>query len=112
GSPVCKAGNYASKHAPWTSFGNADSLNERAYPDLAADIANGTLPNLAFVVPNQCDDMHSCSIATGDAWLATNVPAMLGAVGPKGMLVLTWDEDDDSDNNHILTVFAGAPVKP
>jgi acid phosphatase len=35
---------------------------------------------------------------------------VLAALGPKGLLVLTWDEDDSSTNNHILTVFVGPQV--
>ena len=113
GSDTCRANDlYARKHAPWTQFGNLDHLNERPYTDLALDIANRELPELAFVVPNLCNDMHSCPTARGDAWLADNVPAMLEALGPNDLLVLTWDEADHSGDNHILTAFLGGAVKP
>ena len=113
GSSDCqvKGGAYARKHDPWTDFGNLDHRNERPYTDLAADIAAGSLPVLAFVIPNNCHNTHSCPIATGDAWLAANLPAMLRAVGPRGVVVLTWDEDDDGPTNRILTVFQGALAK-
>ena len=113
GSSDCTAKRdlYARKHNPWTNFGNLNHQNERPYTDLAADIAGGRLPALAFVIPNQCDDMHSCPLEKGDAWLASNLPAMLRAVGPRGIVVLTWDEDDDGPGNQILTVIAGAPAK-
>jgi len=114
GSPVCTATGtlYTRKHDPWTDFSNLDHSNERPYTDLAADEAGSTLPNLAFVIPNNCDNSHDsgCPVAFADAWLAANVPAMLDALGPSGMLVLTWDEDDFSTNNHILTVFVGPKV--
>jgi hypothetical protein len=58
-----------------------------------------------------CDDMHDCSTSTGDTWLANNLPAMIAGVGPRGLVILTWDEDDKNSANHILTVFAGAAVK-
>jgi acid phosphatase len=74
-------------------------------------LAAGRLANLVFVVPNQCDDMHDCSVSTGDTWLKNNVPRLLSAVGPRGVVVLTWDEDDGSASNRILTVMVGAPVK-
>jgi acid phosphatase len=113
GSTVCTANSslYARKHEPWTDFSNLDHTHERPFADLASDIAAGTLPRLSFVVPNQCNDMHNCSVATGDAWLAANLPALLSAVGPRGMVVLTWDEDDSHSGNHILTVFAGPAVQ-
>ncbi len=28
------------------------------------------------------------------------------------LLILTWDEDDGSQGNHIATIFAGQPVRP
>ncbi len=113
GSTVCTANSslYARKHEPWTDFSNLDHTRERPYSELASDIAAGTLPQLSFVVPNQCNDMHSCSVATADAWLAANIPAMLDAVGPRGMVVLTFDEDDSHSGNHVLTVFAGPAVQ-
>lgn len=113
GSTVCAtAGNsYTRKHDPWTDFSNLDHTRERPYTDLAADIAANALPNLAFVVPNNCDNTHDCAVATGDAWLAANLPAMISAVGPNGVVILTWDEDNNLAGNHILTVFAGPTVR-
>ena len=114
GSPACfsseGSGLYTRKHEPWTQFSNLDHANERVYSDLAIDIANDSLPDLAFVVPNNCHNTHDCSVPTGDAWLSDNVPAMLEVVGPLGVVIVTWDEDDYSGDNHILTVFRGAPV--
>jgi phosphatidylinositol-3-phosphatase len=114
GSTVCTASssNYARKHAPWSYFPNLDHMNERPYTDLATDISQGTLPNLAFVVPNQCNDQHSCALAVGDTWLSYNIPSMLAGVGPHGVVILTYDEDDRSAGNQILTCFAGDPVRP
>jgi hypothetical protein len=114
GSAACTANNglYLRRHAPWAEFSNLTHANERPYSDLAADIAAGALPDLAFVIPNMCHDTHQCPLAQGDQWLAQNVPAMLDAVGPKGVVVLTWDEDDDRAGNQILTVIAGEPAMP
>ena len=111
------SGLYTRKHEPWTYFSNLTHANERPYADLAADIAGHTLPNLVFIVPNNCHNTHNnttpgCSIADGDAWLAANLPAVIGALGPNGVLILTWDEDDNISNNHVLTVFVGPQVQP
>jgi len=111
GSSACKASGYARKHAPWTNFANLEHGNERPFSDLARDAAAGQLPALAFVVPNLCNSGHNCPISVADAWLAEHVPAMLEAVGPKGIVVLTFDEDDGGPTNRILTVAAGAPIK-
>jgi len=120
GSSACSfdgnasTGLYTRKHDPWTHFSNLNHANERPYSDLAADITAHTLPNLVFIIPNNCHNTHNgtagCGLADGDAWLAANLPAVIAALGPKGLLVLTWDEDDSSASNHILTVFVGAQV--
>lgn len=119
GSGVCATGEasplYTRKHEPWTDFSNLNHNNERIYSDLAIDITNHTLPTLAFVIPNNCDNMHNtgCTVTFGDTWLSNNLPAMIGAVGSNGIVILTWDEDAGTtgNNNHILTVFKGQVVR-
>jgi len=117
GDATCSSGLYARKHCPWTNWSNLDHRNERPFTDLATDIAAGRLPNLVFVVPNDCHNTHDngtsgCTVPDGDQWLAAHLPALIAAVGANGMVVLTWDEDDDTASNHILTVFRGGPVRP
>ena len=115
GDTVCQIGMYVRRHCPWADWGNLNHANERPYGDLATDIGQGTLPSLAFVIPNICDDTHNeCGADTilfGDIWLANNLPAMIDGVGSRGLVIVTWDEDDGSDGNHILTVFASPLAK-
>jgi hypothetical protein len=68
---------------------------------LDADLASGNVPQLAWITPNVCDDMHDCSIAAGDTWLRTWVPKILNSRawkqnGPDGgagsVLFITFDE--------------------
>jgi len=118
GSTVCSASPapfgslYGRKHAPWVSFTNVDHSNEMPYEQLALDIAQNTLPKLAFVIPNNCHNAHDCPLDSTDAWLAREMPQMLSAVGPNGLVVLTWDEDDNFSGNQILTVMMGPLVRP
>jgi len=97
-----------------THFGNLDHDRERPYSDFVADRSGGVLPRLSFVVPNNCHNSHDtfrgCTVVVADDWLAQEVPAMLEAMGPSGLLILTWDEDDGSAANHILTVFVSDSV--
>ena len=115
GDTVCYVREYARRHCPWTDWGNLNHMNERPYEDLAVDVAQGTLPSLAMVVPNLCNDTHNyCgqdTIKIGDDWLASNLPTMIQAAGPRGLVIVTWDEDDGSDGNHILTTFTSPLVK-
>jgi acid phosphatase len=109
----CTSGSlYARKHCPWTDFSNLNHANERPFEEFAAAESLGTLPNLAFVIPDMCDDAHDCPLASGDAWLAAHVPGMLRAVGYNGVVIVTFDEDDRSESNKILTTFNGALVTP
>ena len=122
GSTICYAdgnsstGLYTRKHEPWTDFNNDTHSNERIFTDLATDLANHTLPALSFVIPNNCHNSHngppSCTAAAADTWLSQQLPAILAGLGPDGVLILTWDEDDNSAGNHILTVFSGPTVLP
>lgn len=66
-----------------------------------------SLPPFLFITPNNCSNMHDCSISTGDTWLSNHVPALLA----KGStVIITWDEDDRSHGNHVLTAMVGPGV--
>lgn len=110
---VCTYGThgYARKHNPWVNFSNIPAASNQPFSAFPTDFS--TLPTLAFVVPNLCSDMHDCSIASGDAWLAGHIDAYAQwARTHNSLLVLTWDEDDRSESNQIATIFAGALVVP
>jgi acid phosphatase len=63
-----------------------------------------------FVVPNICHDMHDCSVGSGDAWLAQNVPAIQSFDSANnGLLIITFDEGSGS-GNHIPTIINGPMV--
>jgi acid phosphatase len=111
GSPVCSAGEYARKHAPWTDFANVPGSDSLPFTSFPADFAR--LPTVSFVIPDLCHDMHDCSIATGDAWLRARIGGYAAwAMRHHSMLIVTWDEDDGSQGNHIVTIFAGQQVRP
>jgi acid phosphatase len=74
------------------------------------------LPAVSIVVPNQLNDMHdgepSAAIARGDRWLKEHIePYVRWAGRHNSLLILTWDEDDDRHDNHIVTIFVGPMVK-
>lgn len=145
-------GLYARKHVPWISFANvpngttvATSSNLR-FADFPRDpAAYHTLPTVAFVIPNQANDMHNGprakSIPRGDAWLEQFIdPYYQWAKHHNSLLILTFDENDDKRGNfgltdpradprvcvgsgrdrefcmelqnRIVTIFAGAHIRP
>jgi len=112
GSPACSAGEYARKHVPWTDFTNVPgsvSLPFTSFPVTAF----ARLPAVSFVIPSLCDDMHDCSPAVGDSWLRAHLGGYVTwAMMHDSLLILTWDEDDSSQGNHIATIFIGQQVRP
>jgi acid phosphatase len=112
GSPACSAGEYARKHVPWADFRNVPaSVNQPFTSFPAADF--GGLPTVSFVTPNLCNDMHDCSVATGDSWLRAHLGSYASwAMAHDSLLIVTFDEDDESGPNLIPTIFVGQQVRP
>jgi phosphatidylinositol-3-phosphatase len=111
GSQVCSAGDYARKHVPWADFSNVPGSVSLPFTSFPAT-AFARLPSVSFVIPNLCHDMHDCGVAAGDAWLRANIgPYADWAMRHHSLLILTWDEDDGSQANHITTIFAGQKVR-
>ncbi len=98
------SGQYAVRHNPPPYYAALAgcATDDVPYTQLATDLGNGTLPAFAFVTPNLCDDMHSCSVGTGDAWLKAQLPAILSsseyAAGRMAVLI-TWDEGAGGSSN-------------
>lgn len=116
GSTVCSAGKYARKHAPWVNFSNippAYSVPFSAFPPPSRPQAYAGLPTVSFVIPNGDNNMHDGSIAAGDAWLQKNLSGYAEwAKANNSLLIVTWDEDDNTARNQIPTIFYGAHVRP
>ena len=111
---------YATKHNPFVYFtdiiNNKTRCNKDVVPfsQLQTDLSSvSTTPNYAFITPNICNDMHSCPISTGDAWLAKTVPMILSSKAFKtqnSVLIITWDEGY-ATTNHVLALLVGNSVK-
>jgi acid phosphatase len=55
--------------------------------------------NVAFVVPNLCNDAHDCSLLTADTFLRGFVPKVTGAADwAHTLLVISFDEGSTSAN--------------
>lgn len=110
GSRVCRSGNYARKHVPWTDFTNVPGSENLPYSALPP---YDKLPTVAFIIPDLVDDMHSASMLRGDAWLRSHLkPLVDWGMRHDTLVVITWDESDDAIGNHIPTIFVGPMVRP
>jgi hypothetical protein len=103
---------YVRRHNPWVDFSNLSPSTNLPYTSFPTDFTQ--LPTLSFVIPNLCNDMHDCSVSIGDSWLSSHINNYVNwAKTHNSLLILTWDEDDDTTSgNRILTLFAGANIKP
>ena len=90
------SGEYRLRHNPAMPFANIASKPKKCNKVVPYTSFNvNSLPSLSFVTPNMCNDMHDCSIATGDNWLQANVPPMLNA---GATVVITFDEGSSGTN--------------
>ncbi|MFI1104577.1 alkaline phosphatase family protein [Streptomyces melanogenes] len=107
----CSSGKYRRKHAPWVDF---PTVNGASYnvPFSAFPSDYTKLPSVAFVTPDMCNDMHDCSVGTGDSWLKNRLDGYAQwAKTHNSLLVVTFDEDHSTSVNQIYTAFVGAHVK-
>ena len=114
---------YAVKHDPFVYFQNIETgedprlsveqVKDFDGPDgLWADL-QGDAPNLAFIVPNQCNDMHGAGsgaficaagggllISEGDAEvkkLVNGIKASPAWQDGRNVIIVVWDENDYSN---------------
>lgn len=112
GDVTCMSGAYHRKHNPvsnWQGTRLAAGLNKR-FVDFPQDFSK--LPTISFVIPDQDNDMHDGSFEAADDWLKTRIaPYVDWAMKHNSLLILTWDEDDNHEGNHVVTILVGPMVK-
>ena len=120
---ACFAGDshkYVQRHNPFFYYDDirltAQCQNVVPFTGLADDLASvDTTPNYVWITPNMCNDMHDCPMSTGDTWLANTLPQILGSPAfttRTSLLLITWDEDDDSGLNQIPVLVVARGVSP
>jgi acid phosphatase len=122
-SPLTMGYLYARKHAPWVNWQGDKKNNipaDLSQPMTAFPTDFNQLPDVSFVIPNMDNDMHnigdpgdSAAVSRGDDWLQHHLAAYINwAKTHNSLLILTFDEDQFTAKNHMLTLFAGANVRP
>ena len=80
---------------------------------LLADLRDDRLPSFSFLTPNLCNDMHSCPIAIGDAWLHRWITEIVGSTAYRSLttvLFVTFDEGNARSNRVVTLVIS--PTTP
>ncbi|MEV8631479.1 alkaline phosphatase family protein [Streptosporangium sp. NPDC051023] len=109
----CSSGAYRRKHNAWVDFDNVPAASNVTFAAFPGSSGYSTLPAVSFVTPNMCNDMHDCSINTGDTWARNKLDAYAQwAKTHNSLLIVTFDENDGSSGNQIFTVFVGQHIKP
>lgn len=119
----CDVPPYLKRHNPFSYFSDVvnsstEKLNLVPFTQFPTDLANKTLPEFSFIVPNMYDDAHNGSLAQADQWLSKNIaPLLASATFQKdGILIITFDESEDNDTQHggghVAAVVIGPKVKP
>jgi len=101
---------YVVRHNAWAYFSAERGMCEQfdvPTSHLDGDIASGELPNVAMVIPNNCNNAHDCSLGSADDWFRQWMPKIFNGPDWKSghlAIVLTADEDNKKSGNVVLTV--------
>jgi hypothetical protein len=107
----CASGKYKRKHNGWVNFSNLGAGANRPFSAFPSNYDR--LPTVSFVSPNMCNDMHDCSVQTGDRWLKTKIDKYARwAMTHNSLLVVTFDENAGGTVNQIATLLVGQHVRP
>jgi hypothetical protein len=97
---LVSSGSYAAKHNPAVYYDgpgdrSACTTDDLPFGDFPALLSSGELPTFTSITPNLCDDMHDCSVSTGDQWLSTWLPRILATASYRSgttAVFIIWDE--------------------
>jgi acid phosphatase len=123
------SGPYVKRHNPFVYFSDVQNSSTEAnnivpFTQLASDISSDTLPDYGFIAPNVNDDAHDCplgmitctgdqQLAAADQWLSTNIAPLLASTAfQNSLLIIVFDEAEDSDTTHGGGHVAAVLVSP
>lgn len=67
------------------------------FDNLYSDLKRGRMPRFIWIAPGVLHDGHNSTLREADRYASRLVPKVLRALGPKGILYLTWDEGTAKD---------------
>ena len=111
-------GEYAQKHNPFVYFDAIRLNSARCQHDVVpldwmyVDLASGSFPDFAFVVPNECNSGHSCDINVADSWLGSILDRIQSSPSfdANTLIVVTFDEGQGTQTCCGLGAEAGGRV--
>ena len=102
---------YALKHNPFAYYGSVCPSQVVPFTQFAKDMS-GDVPRFVWITPDLCHDGHDCSNSVADAWLSQTVSTILASSTWQdgGVLLITWDEGEDSANSVLTLVIRPDPL--
>ena len=90
------------------------------FDGLRSSLKSGKIPDFTWIAPGVLHDGHNSSLRAADRYASHLVPLILRALGPHGVLYLTWDEAQNSDTagvggasggGHVALIAAGGAAR-
>jgi len=105
---------YYRKHNPFMSFDNIRNNKTRCQyivpaTQLDADVAANRLPAFSYYTPNIKNDAHDTDLDYAGKWLTGFLNKFMTQDNfiRNTMVVITFDEDEYLESNHITTILLG-----
>jgi hypothetical protein len=108
-------GTYARKHEPAISFTDISTDPSRCSRISDFSHFDPSAADFELIVPNLCHDMHDCSTADGDAFLAGFVPRIMASPSwATSVLFITFDEGNGVKPHplRVATIVVAPSVRP
>ncbi len=116
--------NYYARHnaAVWYEEVLSNTLGSQGniedFEQFGIDVANGSLPRFAIIVPDGCWDLHDgcSSLTNADNFLKSNLTPMLNLqdfqAGGSGLVIVTFDNGNGDGAGQIYAGLLGPNIKP
>jgi hypothetical protein len=101
-----RPGSTTSSYNPhYNPFVYYDSVRGKAadrsrvvnFASLRSDLQASRLPRFSWIAPSVGHDGHNSTLRQADSYVSRLVPQVVHALGPNGVLYLTWDEGAHND---------------
>ena len=113
---------YVRRHNPFSYLSDvqenaSEAANIVPFSQFATDLANNALPLYSLITPDVNNDAHNGTLAQADSWLQSNIAPLIASPTFQngGLLIITFDESEDSDvdhgGGHVATVIVSAKSK-
>jgi acid phosphatase len=114
---------YVRRHDPFSYLSDVQQNSSQAtrivpFSQFATDLANNALPQYSFITPDVNNDAHNGTLAATDSWLQSNIAPLIASptFQSGGLLIITFDESEDSDvdhgGGHVATLIISSKSKP